>query len=91
MKKDTVLKAILVVTGLAVSLFLAFGSASILDNLGIRTPGIIAWQDLAPDGAIGVGMTIQLLVDWVLWFAVLFLVYFVVTRIFRSLSKRHQE
>jgi hypothetical protein len=95
MKKGTVLKAILVVAALALSLFLAIGGSSIEDNLGIRTPGTIASKVLVSPkpfphafGALGDGLRMQMFVDWVFWFALMWLVYFAVTKLGRLLTKR---
>jgi hypothetical protein len=98
MKKWALLKAFLLLLGLAVSLFLAIGGASIEYNLGIRTPGTIASEVLVPPrafphalGAVGDGLRVQMFVDWVFWFAVLYLVYFVIRKLFRSLAKRQSQ
>jgi hypothetical protein len=83
MKKGKALKASLVVAGLAVSLFLAIGGSSIEDNLGIRTPGTIASEVLVRPrpfphsfGAVGEGLRMQMFVDWVFWFLLMWLIYF---------------
>ena len=95
MKKGTVPKAILVVAGLAVSLFLAIGGSSVEDNLGIRTPGTLASAVLVPPrpfphafGAVGDGLRMQVFVDWVFWFALMWLVYFAVTTVGQLLPRR---
>ncbi len=96
MKKGAIRKAILAVAGLAVSLFLAIGGASIEYNLGIRTPGTIASEVLVPPRpfphafeAVGDGLRTQMFVDWIFWFAVMYLIYFLVKRGFRLLTKSH--
>jgi hypothetical protein len=95
MKKGRALKTSLVVTGLAVSLFLAIGGPSIEDNLGIRTPGTIASEVLIPPRpvphafeAVGDGLRMQMFVDWVFWFALMWLIYFAATRVGRSRTNR---
>jgi hypothetical protein len=96
MKKGTILKATLVVAGLAVSLFLAIGGPSIEYNLGIRTPGTIASDLLVRPrslpqamGAVGDGLRLQMFVDWIFWFAVMYLIYLFAKRASRSLTKSH--
>lgn len=96
MKRGTILKAILVVTALAVSLFLAIGGSSIEVNLGIRTPGTIASEILIRPrpfphefAAVGDGLRMQMLVDWIFWFAVMYLIFFLAKRVLRSLTKSH--
>jgi hypothetical protein len=92
MKKWALLKAFLLLLGLAASLFLAFGALSIETNLDIRTPGLIVWQFLARgEVSPGFGMGAQLLVDWIFWFAVLYLIYFVGKKLLTSLSKRFNQ
>jgi hypothetical protein len=96
MKKGTILKAILVVAGLASSLFLAIGGASIEYNLGIRTPGTIASEVLVrprlfPHAleSVGDGLRTQMFVDGIFWFVVMCLIYFLAKRIFRLFTKSH--
>jgi hypothetical protein len=88
-------EVVLLLGGLALSLFLAVGGSSIEDNLRIRTPGMLASHLLIhPTSieqrfeAVGEALTMQMSVDWVFWFGVMYLGYFVVTRFRRRLKGR---
>lgn len=88
MKATTTFKVLLAVVGLALSLFFAMGGSSIQDNLGIRTPGMLASDALVPPkpyphqfAAVGEGLRTQIFVDWIFWFVVMYLIYFVVKRL----------
>ncbi len=95
MKKKTILNVVLVAVGLAVSLFLSFGGESIYDNLGINTPGHWAARIIVPPqpwnwGAIGDRLRTEMFIDWIFWFAVLYLIYFSVRRIGRRSTNKHR-
>ncbi len=92
MKKNTILNAVLVAGGVALSLLLAVGAWSIYTNCGIRTPGILATESLPKIGqgelaGFGEMLKTQLFVDWIFWFVVLWLLYFLIVRLTRRLKR----
>ena len=91
MKKGTLYRALLVIVGILVSFVLALGAWGIYSNYGIRTPGIrfaVALASNKPEelGRLGEVLRIQFCVDFVFWFVVLCLIYFVITKV-RQASK----
>lgn len=72
------MKAVLVCVGLAVSAILAFGGYEFWANYGIVTPGILIARALVPArsypqqiGSFAEDLRIQILVDFVFWFLVM--------------------
>lgn len=93
MKKPTIFNSVLAGAGLALSLLLAVGGSAIETSCGVRTPGTLAAQALVRPrpqdfGAIGDMLRTQMFVDWIFWFAALWLLYFIVTRISQRLKVR---
>lgn len=79
MKRNTIFKVLLAVVGLALSLFLAVGG----DSYRIPTPGVLLARVLAPPRAypnqlqsLGERLRVQIFVDWIFWFALMYLAYF---------------
>jgi|HubBroStandDraft_6_1064221.scaffolds.fasta_scaffold20042_2 hypothetical protein len=94
MKKKTILNIVLALIGLAASLLLAIGGSSIEDNLHVRTPGMIALKVLVHPKpsphefeAVGQGLRLQMFVDWLFWFGLMWVLYRVTTK----LSHRSQK
>ena len=86
MKKNTILNVAFVTIGLALSLFLAIGGYTIFDNSGIPTPGVLAARALVPPrpqdfGGVGDKLGMQMLVDWIFWFAVMCGIYFLLSKL----------
>jgi len=90
--KNPILKIVLVPAGLAASLGLAFFGYSFYAGSGIRTPGILLAEAIFParhsagEFAAGLGQTLrlQMFVDWVFWFAVMWLLYLLFARLGRK-------
>ncbi|MFY9912218.1 MAG: hypothetical protein WAK56_20425 [Candidatus Sulfotelmatobacter sp.] len=92
MKKTTILNTVMVGGGLALSFFFALGGWAINTNCGIRTPGILVAQSLPTNGqselaGFGEMLKTQLFVDWIFWFVVLWLLYFLIVRLTRRLKR----
>ncbi len=90
MKSNTIFKVLLALLGLAFSLFLAGGG----DGYSIPTPGVLAARVLAPPRAypnelqsLGESLRVQIFVDWVFWFAVMYAAYFFVKKIVNDRTK----
>jgi hypothetical protein len=93
MKKNTTVKIVMLVVGLMLSLVLAFGSWAVYDKYGIRSPGILAAEALAPSrpqGFAGIGemLDTQLFVDWLFWVGMICAIYFTVTGLSTRLKGR---
>jgi hypothetical protein len=91
MKKRTIFNIVRTIVGLALSLFLAMGGMAIEVRCGIRTPGAIAAdifvrpKMVGDYGAIGTRIDVQILVDWILWFALMSVIYFLVASAVRKI------
>ena len=97
MKKNTIFNVVLVVVGLLLSLFLSFGGESIYENFGVNTPGHLAARVFVPPRpyphqleALGDALRTEMFVDWIFWFVLMYLIYFLATRIGRRSTKPHR-
>jgi len=98
MNADRVFNIALLLVGLAASFFLSFGAESIHDNLGLSTPGYLAGRVLFPPDrhyadrwkVVGESMKGEMIVDWIFWFAVMWLIYFLVVRLSRKFKAQHR-
>ncbi|MFZ0279883.1 MAG: hypothetical protein WA254_02045 [Candidatus Sulfotelmatobacter sp.] len=90
MKKAAIFRLALAVVGLAISLFLAVGGSSLYDNFRIPTPGVLAARLVpqSPNEWMGNQLGVQILVDWIFWFAVMLGIYFPARMLSRRLKGR---
>jgi hypothetical protein len=92
MNKRIIVKIVLASAAMAASFILAGAGYGIFyEKLGIRTPGIIASRTFVPPkpnlASLGEDLTVQLLVDWVFWFAVVCLLYWLFGWLGRKVRK----
>ena len=87
MNKNLAFKSLMIAASIAVSVVLAFGAWAFYTKTGLRTPGILVWDKIvAPDitskaaASFGHMFAVQLSVDFAFWFAVIYLIYFLVKR-----------
>ena len=80
--------------GLALSAGLAFGGYEFWANYGIVTPGILIARALVPArsypqqiGSFAEDLRIQILVDWIFWFLLMWAVTAVLSKLWRRAAK----
>ncbi len=88
----------LVAVGVVISALLAIDGYAIWSSYGISTPGILIARALVPRRAypeqfqsFAQDLRIQMAVDWVFWFLLMWAVYLLLTRVGRSFGSRQQE
>ena len=95
MDKTRILRLVLLVVAIPVSFVMAFLCALPFESLGIPIPGMLASHVLvspssrSPHEFAGVGemLRMQIVVDWLFWFALLCLGYFVFTKMSQKLKE----
>jgi len=92
MKKATIFTVALVVAAIPVSFVMANVMWLPFEKLGVRTPGMIASdafvQPSSPDqgfAAVGTGLRVQVIVDWVLWCVLLCAIYALLHKLWQKL------
>jgi hypothetical protein len=87
MKKRIIAKVVVIFLAIALSLFLAFCGAGIESQFSIRTPGTIAApmfvhpKFVGDFAAVGTYIEAQILIDWIFWFVVFSVSYFLLVKV----------
>jgi hypothetical protein len=91
MEKRTILKLVLVGVAIPASFVMAFVGSLPFEKLGIRTPGMIASDAFVRPSppphefaSVGEGLRMQIIVDWIFWFAVMYALYWLFRRFGRK-------
>jgi hypothetical protein len=91
--KKMILKTVLVGAAISVSFILAAAGFGILhDRFGITTPGMLVSDALVPPSpsyhqefaSVGQAIRVQIIVDWLFWFALICALYWLLGRLGRK-------
>lgn len=79
-----ILQSTLAASAALIALMLAFAGEALHLKLGVMTPGVWVADFLYPPGSISASIDVQLGVDFVFWFALMYALYWLVSRLWRK-------
>jgi membrane protein implicated in regulation of membrane protease activity len=82
--RKAILQSILAASAAVVAFMLAFAGLPLALKLRIITPGVWVSEVLYAPGSISAPMDVQLGVDFVFWFALMYALYWLVSRLWRK-------